>query len=210
METVYDEKVLEFVAVANDYTQFIEQVGFEGRKTCIEKAGKLLSELYFRAIMLPELKPDFEDLNQRFVTEADYDQVRATLLRKFGEYDSFEEVFVRDRAEAQEYVSASISELMSDIWQDIKDFILLYEIGTNEVMYAALWELKQTFEQYWGQKLVNVLRAIHFLRYSAEDINEVENETNQDENSIFRTTDTKNWIISKRQEDLRDEEESQI
>ena len=38
-------------------------------------------------------------------------------------------------------------------------------------MNDALWECKNNFEEFWGQKLVNVLRAIHSLVYS-EALNE--------------------------------------
>ena len=39
-------------------------------------------------------------------------------------------------------VEANISENVADIYQDLKDFILSYRIGTVEVMRAALWECR--------------------------------------------------------------------
>jgi len=200
---VYAEEVLAFVAIANAFTQFIEQPDAHSLTNYVDSAHKLLPELYFRATQLPKVSSEFEEFNQRFVTEEDYEYHRSRLLNKFGQYDTFEEVFDPNRLEAEEYVGESISENLTDIYQDIKDFVLLYQIGSNEVMYEALWELRQSFENYWGQKLVNTLRAVHQLRFSPEELDE--NGSNQNENTIFKNPDTSNWFLSRRQEDFRDE-----
>jgi len=65
-------------------------------------------------------------------------------------------------------------------------------------MNDAVWECKQNFENYWGQKLVNSLRAIHRFIYSGEEIGKAEIKENIDEER-----DTSGWFISKRQKDLR-------
>jgi hypothetical protein len=54
------------------------------------------------------------------------------------------------------------------------------------------------FENYWGQKLVNSLRAIHRFIYSGEEIGSVKDAEKGDENR-----DTKEWFISKRQREFR-------
>ena len=96
-------------------------------------------------------------------------------------------------------VTSSISENMTDIYQDIKDFLLLYQTGTDEVMNDAVWECRMNFETFWGQKLVNSMRAIHKFIYSGEEIGNIEKEDeNRDENR-----NTSDWFISKRQKDLR-------
>ena len=94
---------------------------------------------------------------------------------------------------------SSISENMADIYQDIKDFLLLYQTGTNEVMNDAVWECRMNFENFWGQKLVNSMRAIHSFIYSGEEIGKVEND--DDENDENRNTS--DWFITRRQKDFR-------
>jgi hypothetical protein len=88
---------------------------------------------------------------------------------------------------------------MTDIYQDIKDFLLLYQTGTEEVMNDAVWECRMNFENFWGQKLVNAMRAIHKFIYSGEEIGRVEKKVQGDDNS----RDTSDWFISRRQKDLR-------
>ena len=72
-------------------------------------------------------------------------------------------------------------------------------------MYEAIWECSQNFKTYWGQRLTNALRALHFLRYSDEEINEDEDFKINEDTSI-NDIDTSDWIISRRQEGNTDEE----
>ena len=101
--------------------------------------------------------------------------------------------------DSEEPVASSISENMSDIYQDIKNFLLLYQTGTGEVMNDAIWECRLNFENFWGQKLVNSMRAVHKFIYSGEEIGKVEKETD-DYNEKRSTSD---WFISRRQKDFR-------
>ena len=73
------------------------------------------------------------------------------------------------------------------------------------MMNDAIWECQLNFEEFWGQKLLNALKAMHSVLYSGEDLGE-EEEDSKDDNSDDEI-DTSNWIISKRQDDLREEEE---
>jgi hypothetical protein len=88
---------------------------------------------------------------------------------------------------------------MADIYQDIKDFLLHYQTGTAEVMNDALWECRMNFENFWGQKLVNAMRAIHKFIYSGEEIGQPEEKSQ--ENDEYRNTS--DWFITRRQKDLR-------
>ena len=68
-------------------------------------------------------------------------------------------------------LTASISENVADIYQDIKELVMSFRTLSEEVMAQALYECRQNFTQIWGQKLVNCLRAIHNLIY-AENLND--------------------------------------
>jgi hypothetical protein len=201
---VYSTQILDFVEVAAEYCAFIEHTGTFGLNIWIDKIHKLLPAIYLKAAMLPVLTPAFEELNQRSVTENDYESVYKKMLVKLGEYDTFEEVFDPNRLEAENSVGESISENLADIYQDIKDFVILYEDGSYEVMYEAIWEVRQSFEQYWGQKLVNTLRALHYLNYTDTELDE--NSYKPEEDVNLNDIDTSNWIISRRQEDFQNDE----
>jgi hypothetical protein len=84
-------------------------------------------------------------------------------LELLGEHDSFYEVFDPNIQFGDETVTASISENLVDIYQDLKDFVTAYSIGNEEVMNDTLSECIYHFNEFWGQQLVNVLRAVHML-----------------------------------------------
>jgi hypothetical protein len=154
--------------------------------------------MYLKASLLPALEPFFEDRNEKFVMESDWNRIHDSFRQQFGTADDYPEVFNEKSEETDAPVLSSISEDLSDIYQDLKNFLLLYQTGTREVMNDAVWECRMNFENYWGQKLVNSLRAIHRFIYSGEETGNIEDTENDDENR-----DTKEWFISKRQREFR-------
>jgi hypothetical protein len=176
-ELVYSKNVIEFATVANEYCAFIETVDHFKRKIFISRLQKLFPLLYLKAALLPE--PDLEmseDAPEKFVSEEDYNFILHKLEAKLGQFDAYHEVFDPSIQYSDMALEASISENITDIYQDLKDFILAYRIGTLEVMNDALWECRNNFEQFWGQRLVNALRAIHNLIYGENDLEESDNQ----------------------------------
>jgi hypothetical protein len=198
---VYSRNVVEFVAVANEFCKYAERAsGLKGDEL-LKILQRILPLMYLKASLLPQLNPFFEDGNEKFVTESDWVNIHEILREKFGTADDYLEVFDEKMKESESPVLSSISENMSDIYQDIKDFLLLYQTGTDEVMNDAVWECRLNFETFWGQKLLNSLRAIHKFIYSGEEIGVVEEEKNNDE--ADETRNTADWFISRRQKDFR-------
>ena len=68
----------------------------------------------------------------------------------------------------------SLSEGFTDIYQDLKDYIALYNMGTPEIMNDAIWECKNNFKQFWGQRLMNITRVLHHLLYGGVSLNETD------------------------------------
>jgi hypothetical protein len=197
-EPVYSRNVIEFVAVANEFCKYAEHASELNGDELLKILQRILPLMYLKASLLPKLEPFFEDGNEKFVTEADWVRVHENLREKFGTADDYREVFDDKAKETDEAVVSSISENMSDIYQDIKDFLLLYQTGTNEVMNDAIWECRLNFETFWGQKLVNSMRAIHSFLYSGEEIGRIEEDEISDEER-----NTSDWFISRRQKDLK-------
>jgi len=198
-DPAYSRNVIEFVAVANEFCKYAERAAQLKGDELLRILQRILPLMYIKASLLPELNPYFEDGNEKFVTESDWIVVHETLKTKFGTADDYLEVFDDKSNEADGAILSSISENMADIYQDIKDFLLLYQTGTAEVMNDALWECRMNFENFWGQKLVNSMRAIHKFIYSGEEIGRVEEDLKEnDENR-----NTSDWFITRRQKDIR-------
>lgn len=176
-EVIYSKNVIEFVTVANEFCSFIEAVDDFSRKDFLTRLQKLFPLLYLKASLLPE--PDTElpdEIAEKFVTEDDYNFILNKLTAKFGQFDSYQEIYDSSFQYSQIPIEGSISENITDIYQDLKDFIFCYRIGTVEVMNDGLNECKTNFEEYWGQRLVNGFRVIHHLLYSNSNLDE-EDET---------------------------------
>ena len=200
---VYSRKVVEFVAVANEFCKYAEHASELKGDELLKILQRILPLLYINASLLPQFETFFEDGNEKFVTESDWVRLHEVLREKFGSADDYLEVFDEKDNESDGPVLASISENMADIYQDLKDFLLLYQTGTVEVMNDAVWECRMNFENFWGQKLVNSLRAIHKFLYSGEEIEKVENDV--EENDVEENDERRNtsdWFISRRQKDF--------
>lgn len=198
LKPVYSNNVIEFVAVANEFCKYMDHAGEINGDEMLRIMQRILPLLYLKASLLPGLEPYFEDGNEKFVTEEVWFRIHNILIEKFGTANDYLEVFDEKVNETDGPIVSSLAENMADIYQDLKDFLLLYQTGTQEVMNDAVWECRMNFENYWGQKLTNSLRAIHRFIYSGEEIGKVERKT---ENNI--EGDKSEWFISRRQKEFK-------
>ncbi len=197
-DPVYSRNVVEFVAVANEFCKYAEHTSEIKGDELLRILQRILPLMYLKASLLPSLEPIFDDGNEKFIMESDWNKIHDSFRKQFGTADDYPEVFNEKFEETDTPAFSSISEDMADVYQDMKNFLLLYQTGTKGVMNDAVWECRMNFENYWGQKLVNALRAIHRFIYSGEEIGRIEDTENTDENR-----NTKDWFISKRQREFR-------
>ena len=173
-DIVFSRNTVEFVTVAAEYCAYIERSNEHSRKEFTETLLKLLPLLYLKAQMLPEGERICEDELEDFVTEDSYEVLRMSLYELFADKDSYLDVFVAEMKYSDTPVTKSISEDLADIYQDVKNFVCLFKLGINETMHDAIIECSEHFARYWGQTLVNTLRALHEIRYNTLDEEEEE------------------------------------
>ena len=63
-------------------------------------------------------------------------------------------------------VMKTVSEQLADIYQDLRNFVAVYAMGNEPSMEEALAAAKDNFLQFWGEKLVSVMRPLHDLAWS--------------------------------------------
>lgn len=201
-EYIFSKNTIEFVTVGVEFCAFIEKVPETEKSEFIDTAVKMLPLLYLKATLLPDKKESSEyDVQvEHFVNEEIYEYIRNSIEQLLGEQDSYLEVFQSDMQYSETPIVANVSEDMADIYQDIKDFVSVYSLGNEECMRTALNECTDNFINYWGQKLVNVLRALHTLRYSPE---EIDDENIHDRHEVGSTE--KNNIFTQRQESWKED-----
>lgn len=201
-EGVFSKDVVEFVTVASEYCGFVEKATNFSPKTFIDKTLKLLPLLYLKTRLLPDFENVFDAVNEKFVSEADWRLIQENVAQALSTHDSFFELETPVMQESDGSTSLSISECFADIFQDLKNFLMIYQIGTPESMNDALWECKLNFETIWGPRLLLIIKELHLVFYNPDAID------NPDDDEPLQNTTTPNteeWIISKRIKDFKSE-----
>ena len=174
VQPIFDKNTVEFVTVAAEYCAFLERVGEVPLSAFVDKTLKLLPLLYLKASLLPTChRMSYVD-PETFVTEGDYEMLRGRIASLMAEHDDYLEVFLEDMAYSDTPIKQNISENMADLYQVLKNFICVYQLGLDYTMNDALAACEEAFAEYWGQSLVNVMRALHQVRYSPDFVAEME------------------------------------
>lgn len=166
-EPVYSPLVLEFLAVAHKYCLFIEEIDKQSKELVLDYLHKALSLLYVRGSVLPEIEPEEAEMIEKFVTEEQWQVVFNDLRNKFGDADEY--WFVENDNPHHDLIKGSLSDNLADIYQDMKDFVILYQKPFRDAKVAAVWEIRQLFRSHWGFRVVNALKVIHYQLFSDEN-----------------------------------------
>ncbi len=182
-QIAYHKHVIDFVAVAAEFCHFLESETLLSRKEWVEKMLRLLPLLYIKALLLPEAESLSDELPPAFVREEDYTRVANSIAAVMGEEDTYLDVFVDEMKYSDRPISAFVSENLADLYQDIRNFVSVYQFELTNQMQDALVLCRENFQLYWGQKLVNVLRPLHALqfRYDESETDEASNLDNIEE-----------------------------
>ena len=155
--------------MAAEFCAFIERCEGQKRAEFVDTLLKILPLLYIKASMIPECEVMGEDGLEAFVTEDDYEVIRLNLQELMADRDDYLDVFVEDMKYSDTPIRKSIAEDLTDIYQVEKDFVCQFRSGLNETMHDALAQCREHFIGYWGQTLVNTMRALHEVKYNSTE-----------------------------------------
>jgi hypothetical protein len=161
---LYSEYTVELTKAALEYCRLMEQVDKYDEAEFIDSTSKILPLLYLKVLLMPEIEEFYESDLEHQVTEDLYAHVANGVAGLLGDKDLYLETFHPDMPFSDAPIAVTVSESLADIYQDLGNFIGVFQSGIPEIMNDALVDCLQNFNDYWGQKLVNVLRAIHHLR----------------------------------------------
>ena len=189
---VYSKNVIELITVANEFCSFVERSDEMESSDFLSRLQKILPLLYLKASLLPEFESQSDEDLEKYVTEVEYNLIQQKIMRHTGAGDDYQEVFLPGMQFSESSLTASIAENIADIYQDMKDLVMSFRTLDEEVMELSLSESQNNFSQFWGQKLVNCLRAVHNLIYSEtnDDVLSDKNK-NSDSKNINRKP---NWL----------------
>lgn len=164
-DPVYSKKVLEMLTVANEFCLFLEKAEEYDRMDIIRFLQKVVPLIYIKASVLPDIEVSDDSAAEHFVTEEQWEGIFNMLRDKFGDDDIFYFHDHHDRS-SHDPVKASMAENFADIYQDLKDFLMLYQKPLRASMENAVSECKRLFETRFGYRLVNVHPPVHYLLHS--------------------------------------------
>ncbi len=166
---VYERNTLEFVTVALEYCSFVETAGQSTLFGFVDKMIKMLPLLYLKAALLPSVLPDEEMQPELIISEDMYELVREQITDLLGDRDIYLDTFHPDMQYSDAPIAAFISENLADVYQDTGNFVFLFRQGDEEIMRNAIALCRTNFCEYWGQRLLNALKALHAVRYNEDD-----------------------------------------
>lgn len=164
-EPVYSKKVIEMLTVANEYCLFLEKAEDYTKESILAFLQKICPLIYLKASLLPDIPGANEDAAEHFVKEEEWEAILHKLHSVLGDDDQF---FYLDHHEKShtDAIRSSLSESFADIYQDLKDFVLLYQKPQKAAMEYAVYDCKHLFEKHFGYLLVNAQQKIHYLLYT--------------------------------------------
>lgn len=177
-QVIFDKNVIEFVTVAAEFCAFLERAESMKRTDFVATITKLLPLLYIKATLLPECETLGDEGLEAHVTQAMYDALLVKLGRLMADKDEYLDIctdkLINDIGNDAGVTIRNISEDLADLYQDIKDFIFVFQQGLNQTMNDALALCRENFTLRWGEELITTLRAIHNVNYAFDSDEEME------------------------------------
>ena len=162
-KSLYSQPVIDLLTVCAEFCRLVENPASSGRSAFTRTLRALLPMLYLKMTLLPEQGEPLAE-PPRYVSEADYDYVRRSCAAVMADRDDYLDTFVEDFKYSEQPVLCTISENLADLYQALRDLLEAFRTEHEETMAAALAEAAAAFEDYWGQTLLNCLKAVHDAR----------------------------------------------
>lgn len=159
---VYSKNVLEMLTVANDYCLTLSKADNATTTDLIDYLQKVCPLLYLKCSLLPDIEVQNPDANERLFTESEWETLFNILRKKFKKNDNF---WIIDlSANHNDPVKISLAECLTDIYQEFKDFLLLYQKSSLDAKENAIYELNAAFVIRLGYSLLDAHQQIHYLK----------------------------------------------
>ena len=155
----------ELFLVASQYCTFIENIASFSQEDILDYLLKITPLLYLKANLIVDFELEDNAAGEQYVTEEEYELYYLRIKEKLGDIEFFEGFSI----EENEVISYSLCEILTDAYQDLKDFLLLYSKNTLLAQENAVWLCRNNFVRNWGRKMVAVLPYLHFLNYGVEE-----------------------------------------
>lgn len=163
--------VLDMFTVANEFCLFTEKAEKYNPDEVLLYYARICPLLYLKGALLPVVEPDEDYIGERFVNEDQWENIYNSLLLVFPGQDEF---FTLSYENADTIpLKASIAEHLADVYQDLKDFVLLYQKNLAYAKQNAVYECRTLFVSHWGSRIAALLPALHVLAFPVQPDDEL-------------------------------------
>ena len=167
----------EFLAAANKFIDILENKTIL-KEQFLKQSHSALIDLYSAGHKLEEIELKYSSAESDFDKDKIFNSKNAALISQLGEEAFYWEVFdptyseqngepksgwkITDREASQGWLVDDFA----DIYQDLKiELEKINNIGTDEAVEDALWQLKFSFQNHWGGHAINAMRYLHYYWY---------------------------------------------
>jgi hypothetical protein len=161
LSVIENKNVLEILTVANEFCLFIEEHERFDKSYIFPYLQRVLPLLYLKGSLLPQVEPNHETDNERYVIEETWEYI----------FNSFRKLLADDNPyhftepDSAENTKTSISENLADLYQDLKDFVILFAKPSYYAKINAVYMCYHLFAQRWGKIIPLLLHQIHYVIY---------------------------------------------
>jgi len=168
-EIIVSKKVLEMITVANEYCLFVEKINHYEKNEVMLYLSRIAPLLYIKGSLLPDIEVTDTDANERFVTEEQWLSIYKETKELFKKDNSYSDNY-SIRPFDNEYVQQEVSENIADIYQDLKDFVMLYQKEGYATKENAVFSCSYLFKNHWGKKVISLMKAMHFYLFDNDNL----------------------------------------
>ena len=159
-EPVLNRNVVEVLTISNEFCLLIDNTEKYDKSEVLTILHRLFPLLYLKASLLKPVVASNPDASERFVTEEQYELIYQSFKKLLGSDDVF---YVMQNKGIS--AKGSLAEYIIDVYQDIKDFLMLYQKPSISAKENAINECITLFQTHWGPRLLASLQAMHALIY---------------------------------------------
>ena len=158
---------LTFIALSNEYCQAIEHAADVDRDYFVAQMLQLLPRIYIVASDV-ETGSGYSDCYiDSQLDEDTYLQAREVIARLMADDDVYLEVMVEDMKYSDMPIATSVSENLSDLYQEFYNFVASARDMPTDTQQELVEVCKENFCNYWSQTLCNVMRALNNIYYQS-------------------------------------------
>jgi len=170
MEDIKGPIVRDFIKTAGDFCLLLEKASQLKTGELFNELQQVLPQIYMKAAQLPQPKYCYEEEIARFVKEDDYARIHDSLQKKFELFTGITGMSPGTLPNQHELVSFSMAESFADLYEELKNFVKLYDVGLPQSMNDAVWLCHKSFEQNLGIKVIESLKSLHTLMYNQKSL----------------------------------------